>query len=97
MDARSVASDDLERWLSPAADSAWQLVETGYDPSREAQIEACFAVGNGLLGVRAARAISRASSWVTYQNQLVWASWPRTYVAGLYDTPNVLPAVPGLE
>jgi len=81
---------------APTADPAWHLVESGYDPSREAQIEACFAIGNGLLGVRASRAISRGPTWITDQHHLTWASWPRTYVAGLYDTPNVLPPVPGL-
>jgi trehalose/maltose hydrolase-like predicted phosphorylase len=25
-----------------------------------------------------------------------WASWPSTYVAGLFDTPNAEPAVPAL-
>ena len=27
---------------------------------------------------------------------LRWASWPRTYVAGLFDTPNTEPPVPAL-
>jgi len=40
--------------------------------------------------------VSRGPTWVTYQHHLTWASWARTYVAGLYDTPNVLPPVPGL-
>jgi trehalose/maltose hydrolase-like predicted phosphorylase len=96
MDAEILVSDRLESWLAPAADPAWQLVEVGYDPVREAEIEASFAIGNGLLGVRASRAISRGAMWVTYQHHLTWASWPRTYVAGLFDTPNVLPPVPGL-
>ena len=96
MDAETSASDCLESWLTPTADPAWQLVEGGYDPAREAEIETWFAIGNGLLGVRASRAISRGATWVTYQHHLNWASWPRTYVAGLFDTPNVLPPVPGL-
>jgi trehalose/maltose hydrolase-like predicted phosphorylase len=96
MDAETSVSDDLESWLAPTPDRAWQLVEDGYDPAREAEIETWFAIGNGLLGVRASRAISRGATWVTYQHHLNWASWPRTYIAGLFDTPNVLPPVPGL-
>ena len=96
MDAKTSASDRLESWLTPTADPAWQLIESGYDPAREAEIEACFAIGNGLFGVRASRAISRGATWVTYEHHLNWASWPRTYVAGLFDTPNVVPPVPCL-
>jgi trehalose/maltose hydrolase-like predicted phosphorylase len=86
----------LDHWLTPHPGPAWQLVRMGYDPTREAHIEACFAISNGLLGSRASRAISRGPMWIAYQHHLSWASWPRTYVAGLYDTPNVLPPVPGL-
>ena len=32
-------------------------------------------------------------SWL---HHLSWASWPRTYVAGLFDVPNLAPAVPAL-
>ena len=96
MNAKTWAGDVLESWLTHTGDPAWLLTETGYDPIRETEIEARFAIGNGLLGVRASRAISRGATWVTYQHNLTWASWPRTYVAGLFDTPNVLPPVPGL-
>jgi trehalose/maltose hydrolase-like predicted phosphorylase len=88
--------DRLGQWLEPSADPAWRLIEQGYDPTREPGIEACFAISNGLLGSRASRSISRGPTWVAYQHHLTWASWARTYVAGLYDTPNVLPPVPGL-
>jgi trehalose/maltose hydrolase-like predicted phosphorylase len=90
------AHDRLSQWITPHPDPAWQLTAMGYDPGREAQLEACFAISNGLLGSRAARAVSRGPTWVTYQPHLTWASWPRTYVAGLYDTPNLFPPVPGL-
>jgi trehalose/maltose hydrolase-like predicted phosphorylase len=90
------AHDRVGHWMAPHPDPVWQLIEVGYDPAREAQIEACFAISNGLLGSRASRAVSRGPTWVTYQHHLTWASWPRTYVAGLYDTPNLLPPVPGL-
>jgi len=90
------AHDRVGHWMAPHPDPVWQLIEVGYDPAREAQIEACFAISNGLLGSRASRAVSRGPTWVTYQHHVTWASWPRTYVAGLYDTPNLLPPVPGL-
>jgi trehalose/maltose hydrolase-like predicted phosphorylase len=95
MDA-TLVSNELESLLESSFDPAWQLIEDGYEPAREAETEALFAIANGLLGVRASRAISRGPTWVTYQHQLNWASWPRTYIAGLFDTPNVLPPVPGL-
>jgi trehalose/maltose hydrolase-like predicted phosphorylase len=88
--------DRLGPWMEPYPDPAWQLIAAGYDPTREAQIEACFAISNGLLGSRASRSVSRGPTWVTYQHHLTWASWERTYVAGLYDTSNVLPPVSGL-
>ena len=59
-------------------------------------MEARFAIGNGFLGVRGARAVSRGPVWMSWTQGLSWASWPRTYVAGLFDTPNIEPPVPAL-
>jgi trehalose/maltose hydrolase-like predicted phosphorylase len=93
-------SDDDGDWiahaLTPTADPDWVLTESGYDPTREAGIEARFAVGNGFLGVRGSRSVSRGPTWTTWQHTLTWASWPRTYIAGLFDTPNTEPPVPAL-
>jgi trehalose/maltose hydrolase-like predicted phosphorylase len=82
--------------LEPTADAGWVLEEHGYDPLREASIESRFTVSNGFLGVRGARAVSRGPMWVSWLHTLNWASWPRTYVAGLFDTPNTEPPVPAL-
>ena len=82
--------------LRPTDDHRWVLHHDGTDVAREAGIESRFAIGNGFLGVRAARAVSRGPTWVTWQRTLSWASWPRTYVAGLFDTPNTDPPVPAL-
>jgi trehalose/maltose hydrolase-like predicted phosphorylase len=87
---------DMLQALEPTADAGWLLIEKGYDPLREVSIEACFAVSNGFLGVRGARAISRGPTWVSWLPHLRWASWPRTFVAGLFDTPNIDPPVPAL-
>ncbi|HBK04459.1 MAG TPA: glycoside hydrolase family 65 protein [Acetobacteraceae bacterium] len=82
--------------LEPTAGSTWVLEDHGYDPLRERDVEARFAIGNGFLGVRGAREASRGPMWVPWMQSLNWASWPRTYVAGLFDTPNVEPPVPVL-
>jgi trehalose/maltose hydrolase-like predicted phosphorylase len=80
--------------LTPTADAHWILQECDYDPMRESGVESRFAVSNGFLGVRGGRAISRGPSWVSWLHTLNWASWPRTYIAGLFDTPNTEPPVP---
>jgi len=82
--------------LEPTVDADWTLQEHGQDMRRESSIESCFAISNGFLGVRAARAVSRGPTWMAWTFTLPWASWPRTYVAGLFDTPNTDPAVPAL-
>jgi trehalose/maltose hydrolase-like predicted phosphorylase len=87
---------DMLQALAPSTDSDWLLIEQGYDPLREVSIESRFTVSNGLLGVRGARAISRGPTWVSWLQHLKWASWPRTFVAGLFDTPNIEPPVPAL-
>jgi trehalose/maltose hydrolase-like predicted phosphorylase len=87
---------ELQEALVATSDPQWLLHEHGYRPERESGIESRFAVSNGFLGVRAARAISRGAMWVSWSHTLSWASWPRTYVAGLFDTPNIQPPVPAL-
>jgi beta-phosphoglucomutase-like phosphatase (HAD superfamily) len=90
----------LARWLgevlAPTPDPAWLLREDGYVPLREAGIESRFTVSNGFLGVRGSRAISRGAMWMSFLHTMTWASWPRTFVAGLFDTPNTEPPVPAL-
>lgn len=87
---------DVQQALEPTLDQDWLLVEQTYDPLRENSVESRFAISNGFLGVRGARAISRGPTWVSWLPNFRWASWPRTYVAGLFDTPNTEPAVPAL-
>ncbi len=69
----------MEEALEPTADPAWVLTADGYDPLREHSLESRFAISNGFLGVRGARAITRGARWVVP---------PRTYVAGLFDNPD---------
>jgi trehalose/maltose hydrolase-like predicted phosphorylase len=95
-----VAPEVSDTWartaLEATPDPRWILEEFGYTPLREMGVESRFAVSNGFLGVRGARSASRGSTWVSWLHHLSWASWPRTFVAGLFDTPNTEPAVPAL-
>jgi trehalose/maltose hydrolase-like predicted phosphorylase len=74
----------------------WVLCHEGYNVLSESGVESRFALGNGFLGMRAARAVSRGPTWVGWLGFIKWASWPRCYVAGLFDRPNTEPPVPAL-
>jgi trehalose/maltose hydrolase-like predicted phosphorylase len=73
--------------LDPTPDPTWTLDEAGYDPLREESLESRFSISNGFLGVRGSHAITRGERWIAP---------PRTYVAGLFDTPGPEGSVPGL-
>ena len=77
----------MKHTLEPTAEPAWVLHAEGYDPLRESSVESRFAISNGFMGIRAARAITRGARWIVP---------PRTYVAGLFDTTGTEKAVPGL-
>ena len=77
----------MDHALKPTADAAWVLEAEGYDPLREGSLESRFAISNGFLGIRGARAITRGARWVVP---------PHTYVAGLFDSPDTKPAIPDL-
>ena len=51
--------ETMAQILTPTADPAWVLSVDGYDPLRESSIESRFAISNGFLGIRGARAASR--------------------------------------
>ena len=82
--------------LEPTQDIGWVLSHEGYNELTEDAVESRLAIGNGFLGVRAARSVSRGPTWAGFLGFLKWASWPRCYVAGLFDTPNLDPPVPAL-
>ena len=73
--------------LQPTNDPAWVIAEDGYDPLRESTHASRFAVSNGFMGIRGGNAINRGARW---------AVPPHTYVAGLFDTPDVNGSVPAL-
>lgn len=65
-------------------DDAWVLVEEGFVPAREHEIESIFALGNGYLGSRGSLAEPSA------------VSTPATFVAGVFDVPEGSDAQPEL-
>jgi hypothetical protein len=82
--------------MRPTQDAGWVLTHEGYNVLSESAVESRFALANGFLGVRAARSVSRGPTWVSWLGYIKWASWPRCYVAGLFDRPNTEPPVPAL-
>jgi trehalose/maltose hydrolase-like predicted phosphorylase len=82
--------------LHPTPDPRWLISHAGYDVLGESAVESRFALGNGFMGMRAARFLSRGPTWVAWLGYSRWASWPRCYVAGLFDIPNIEPPVPAL-
>jgi trehalose/maltose hydrolase-like predicted phosphorylase/beta-phosphoglucomutase-like phosphatase (HAD superfamily) len=82
--------------MDAPSDDRWALHQKVYSPLSETGIESRFSVSNGFLGLRGSRAISRGPMWMSFLHTLSWASWPRTFVAGLFDTPNTEPPVPAL-
>src|SRR6516164_6114114 len=87
---------NLREVLEPTRDSSWVLTHDGYNVLTESAFESSFALANGFLGMRAARSVSRGPTWVSWLGYSRWASWPRCYVAGLFDVPNIEPPVPAL-
>jgi len=71
----------------PAADPTWVIAETGYDPLRESTHGSRFSISNGFMGIRGGGAINRGARWTVP---------PRTYVAGLFDTPDGEGSIPAL-
>ena len=82
--------------LGSTQDPGWVLTHEGYNVLTENAVESRFALGNGFLGMRASRPVSRGPTWVSWLGYTRWASWPRCYVAGLFDRPNTVPPVPAL-
>jgi trehalose/maltose hydrolase-like predicted phosphorylase/hydroxymethylpyrimidine pyrophosphatase-like HAD family hydrolase len=67
---------ELHGRLSPSKDETFLLIESGFDPIREREIESLMAVGNGYLETRASLEEACANCE------------PATLVAGVYDRPS---------
>ena len=86
----------MEAAMAVTQAPGWVLRHEGYSVLTESSIESRFAIGNGFMGMRASRSVTRGPTWVSWQGYLRWASWPRVYVAGLFDVPNTEPPIPAL-
>jgi HAD superfamily hydrolase (TIGR01509 family) len=86
----------MQEALALSRDAGWAPRTEGYHPLTESVVESRFSIGNGFLGMRGARSVTRGPTWVSWLGYLKWASWPRCYVAGLFDLPNTEPSVPAL-
>jgi hypothetical protein len=60
--------------LEPTREPQWVLSHEGYDVLTESAVESRFAFGNGFLGMRAARSISRGPTWVSWRRPFSPAS-----------------------
>ena len=70
---RQAALDCAELPLARTEDPGWILVEEGFTPEREHELESLFAIGNGYAGSRGSLAEGSA------------LSAPATFVAGVFD------------
>ena len=77
----------METLLDPTPDLAWVLAAEGFDALRETIYESRFSISNGLLGLRAGRAVSRGERWDVPH---------RAYVAGMFDIPGPEHPIPAL-
>ena len=73
--------------LAETEDPAWIFAVDGFEPMMESSVESRFAISNGFLGVRGGRSTTRGERWVIPA---------RTYVAGLFDSPDVKQATQAL-
>jgi kojibiose phosphorylase len=71
-DAAASVSSRLALPVNPTDDPGWRVVEEGFTPTREHEIESLFAVANGYTGTRASLAEGSAFSK------------PATFVAGVF-------------
>jgi trehalose/maltose hydrolase-like predicted phosphorylase len=81
------AAEPLDSAFEPTPEADWVIVEDGRDLLRETNRETRFALSNGFLGVRSTQAINRPPHLLAP---------PYTYVAGLFDTTDLEPAIPSL-
>ena len=96
VDAATAGAAPTLEALEPTRDAGWVLRHEGSSVLSESAVESRFAFANGFLGMRAARALGRGPTWVSWMGYSRWASWPRCYVAGLFDVPDTDPAMPAL-
>jgi trehalose/maltose hydrolase-like predicted phosphorylase len=81
MDEKAEETAQSPFQVSPTADPAWRIEETGFNLAREHEIESLFAIANGYVGSRGS--LAEGSS----------LSDPATYIAGVFDrsAPGAVP------
>lgn len=80
----AMAIDPLDLPATPTTDPSWLLVEEGFNPAREHEIESLFAVANGYVGTRGS--LAEGSPF----------SSPATLVAGVFAIGPETNAIPEL-
>ncbi len=96
VDAATASGALTHEALEPTRDAGWVLRHEGLSVLSESAVKSRFAFGNGFLGMRASRALGRGPTWISWMGYSRWASWPRCYVAGLFDVPDTDPPMPAL-
>ena len=81
------ALETMATVLARTEDPAWSLVVDDFEPMMESSVESRFTISNGFLSVRSARSTTRGERWVVPA---------RTYVARLFDSPDVKQATQAL-
>jgi trehalose/maltose hydrolase-like predicted phosphorylase len=76
------------------ATPGWTLAEIGLDTSTEPSAGSRLTVGNGLIALRGAPDAARPPGWTSWITTFRPVSWPRCYLAGLFDRPDIDPPVP---
>src|SRR5690348_2675880 len=61
----------MRRWCRHGIPPGSSVTE-GYSILSESAVESRFALGNGFLGARAARSISRGPTWVSWLGYIKW-------------------------
>jgi trehalose/maltose hydrolase-like predicted phosphorylase len=74
MTINHVASNLVDLPTEPAADPTWILIEEGFTPAREHEVESLFSIANGYVGSRGSLAEGSA------------LSAPATFVAGVFSS-----------
>ena len=74
--------------LELTREPGWVLSHEGYNVLTESAVESRFAFGNGFLGMRAARSVSRGPTWLSWLGYVRLAAWPPPSCSTCSATPT---------
>src|SRR5438270_1332455 len=91
--------ETMEHALGPTGDPAWVLDADGYDPLRESSVESRFAISNGFLGIRGARATTRKAESATNPSadDRMIARWTLSSISGQSELWTTLTPFPRIR